>query len=298
MVLPSSQPAWWMGVALLAYAINAASFVVDKYLLTAPIPKPFVYAFWVSALSMSAIVLVPFGVGAVSFSVAALALASGAAFFAALVFLYQGIRRSEISVVVSKIGTFNALFSYIFALVILKSVFLPISTLALILMLIGVVVLTWAGKSAFPLDAASGLFFGLSFVLLKAVFNQADFINAIFWTRMGLVGSACMALVVPSIRHEIGASFRTIPSGSKLILVLNKILVGIGFLLLYYAIKQGDVVIVNAMIGFQFVFVFLLALALRNRIPAIREQAGRSALIRKSAGIVAIFAGFLMILFS
>lgn len=83
---------------------------------------------------------------------------------------------------------------------------------------------------------------------------------------------------------------------SKAVFVINKLIAGTAFFLLYYAILRGSVVIVNALLGLQFLFIFLIALALRNKLPGVRENIERGTLMNKIVGIVLILAGFLAIL--
>jgi len=104
----------WLYLALLAYLINAVAFIVDKYLLAAPIPRPFAYAFWVALLSSFALVLIPFGVlwyGSFYFFVSFI---SGLAFFLGLIMLYRAIKISDISVASTKVGAFGAIFTAVF----------------------------------------------------------------------------------------------------------------------------------------------------------------------------------------
>src|SRR5690606_22229694 len=103
----------WLFFALLAYLINAVAFVIDKYLLSAPLPRPFAYAFWVAALSVFALVLIPFGVstdfGPDYFLIS---LGSGLSFFIGLNFLYFAIKATDVSIASTMSGVLTAVFSY------------------------------------------------------------------------------------------------------------------------------------------------------------------------------------------
>lgn len=288
----------WVYLAIFAYGVTALSFVIDKYLLASPIPQPFAYAFWVSALSASAVALIPFGVALVPPAVLGTALASGAASFFGFLFLYRAVRSSDVSIAAGSAGTFTILFSFAFSVALLGQSAVALHPLSVLAMALGIVLLNGSGENSLGSSILAGCFLALSFVLLKAAFAHTDYITGVFWSRMGLVGMAALSLVLPSSRRLVAASFSSVPPQLKAVFVLNKVLVGAGFLTLYYAIRLGTVAVVNALMGFQFVFVFILAVLFRNIIPGIRENIAPRVLARKIAGIGVILLGFLGLLFS
>ncbi len=77
--------------------------------------------------------------------------------------------------------------------------------------------------------------------------------------------------------------------------MLNKLLVGTGFLLLYYAIQIGNVAFVNALAGFQFMFIMVLAALLHRRIPGVSEHLTHDT--SKIAGVIFVLLGFLATVF-
>ena len=287
----------WLSLAIFAYFLTAIAFVIDKYLLELQIPKPFTYAFWVAILSTPVVLLIPFfDIYIPDFFFFVVAFASGTAFFGGLIFLYKSIKASDVSVASTQVGVFTAIFTYLFSLVILKDVLPLHNAVALVLLAAGMLFLGRAGKNIIWHALAAGALLGISFVLLKWSFTNSDFINRIFWTRVGFIGSAVFSLAAKRNRDEIKKTARTSTNMSKVVFVINKLIAGMAFFLLYYAILRGNVVIVNALLGFQFLFIFLIALVLRNKLPGVRENIERGMLINKIVGIVLILAGFLAIL--
>ncbi len=285
----------WFYLAIIAYVLNAIVFVVDKYLLSAPIPKPISYSFWVSILSLAVIVLLPFGVYWVNFNYFFISFLSGAAFFLFLVFLYKAIKKTDISVASTKIGVLGVIFTYIFSVLILRDYFSGLDIIALGFMVAGILFIGKTGKGVWLEALISGVAFGASTVLLKLIFNYSTFLNGFFWTRIGLVGAALLILIHPTTRKEVSLSFKNSPHSSMFIFFVNKIIAGIGFALLYVAIKLGNVAVVNALLSVQFVFIFILALIFRNKIPGISEDIKGIILLEKLAGIALIGVGFLML---
>ena len=283
----------WLYLALIAYFINACVFIIDKYLLAAPIPKYHAYAFGVSVLSLSSLVLIPFGVSWHGVGYFVLALSSGATFFAGISFLYKAIKESDVSIAATQAGTLGAVFTYIFSVLILKESLNLTNLFAFSFLLGGLFLLGKIQKHIFFTALLAGISFGLSYVLLKLSFNMSDFINGIFWTRVGFVGTAFATLASSHVREEIKFSYHNSHNRSKGLFVLNKFIAGIGFIILYFAIRLGDVSLVNALLGIQFMFTFILAAVFKDKLPGIKENLSKPVLKFKLAGIVFILIGLL-----
>lgn len=285
----------WLYITLLAYLVNAFAFVVDKYLLVTHIPRPFAYAFWVAVLSTSVVVLIPFGVVTQSTSYFIIALASGAAFFVALIFLYQAIKASDISVASTMSGVATAVFSYFLAIPLLGEAGGVLGSAAIFMLIIGMLFFGRTDRKVWLLALWAGLFFGISFVLLKMSFDLSDFINGLFWTRVGFVGAAFVSLMFGPFRGDVFSSLRGARVRVGAMFIGNKLLAASGFLFLYYAIRLGEVSVVNSLLGFQFLFIFILALLLRSKIPCIEEHVDKRNLTNKVVGIGFVIAGFLVV---
>ena len=283
----------WLYIALAAYLINAIVFIIDKYLLSSPIPRPFAYAFWVAILSSIAVLLLPVGVIWVSSFYFIIALISGAAFFGGLIFLYKSVKLTDVSIAATNAGVLSAVFTYLFSFLILKDKFIFSNEIAFMLLVAGIFFLGKIKRNIFKYSLTTGLFFGLSLVLLKWTFNEANFINGIFWTRIGFAGAGILSLIFHGARKEIAASLQNVAKSSKFWFIAGKIAAGAGFLLLYYSIKLGDVSLVSALLGTQFLFVFILAVILRNKVPGVTENIRGRVLMNKLLGIGFIVGGFI-----
>ena len=285
----------WFYIAIIAYALNAIAFVIDKHLLSAPVLRPISYAFWVGILSLVAVVLLPLGVYWVSFYYFLVAFISGGMFFFGLIFLYKAIKKTDISIASTKVGVLGVIFTFIFSVLILKDYFSNSDVFGLGLMVAGILLMGKTGKGVWREALMAGIGFGISTVLLKLTFNNSTFLNGFFWTRMGLVGVSFLVLIHSPTRKEILSSLKNSPHYSRFVFVLNKIVAGVGFGLLYVAIKLGNVSIVNALLGVQFVFIFLFALIFRNKIPGIAENLKGVILLEKIVGMIFVGIGLLML---
>lgn len=285
----------WLYLALLAYFINAIVFVIDKYLLASHIPKYHAYAFGVSILSLSAVFLFPFGVFWPGFGFFLIAVASGGVFFVGLMFLYKAIKESDVSIAATQVGTMGAVFTYILSILILNETLPFANFIAFAFLVLGMFMLGKIEKHVFVSAVFAGLFFGVSYVLLKFSFNEIGFINGLFWTRMGFVGSAFGSLISSHVREEVRFSYHHSSNKSKLLFVFNKFMAGIGFVALYFAINLGNVSLVNALLGFQFLFTFILVMFLKNYLSGIKERTDTRTLASKLAGITSVLIGFLIL---
>lgn len=285
-------------LALFAYFVNAVVFLVDKYLLDAPLPRPLAYAFWVAILSAFALFLIPFGVIFPDMSYLLVAGLCGMATFLGLVFLYESMMIGDVSVAATKVGALSAMSSYLFSMMILPSAHRDLNGIAFLFLVFGTLMLARAsGRVVFRYALLSGICMGLSVVLLKWVFVHGDFVNGVFWSRMGFVGAAMLSLLSPEARSQIFKFVDRSSHHSQRVFLANKALAAGGFLLLYYAISLGAVDVINALIGFQFMFVLILALALRTYLPQLEKRITLRALTNKLIGIVCIIIGFLFTLF-
>lgn len=282
----------WIYFALLAYLLNAFVAVIDKQLLSQPITKPAGYAFWVAILSTPVLILIPFGIRWLGFSYFLVSLASGAAFFLGLVFLYESLKPSDLSVIATKVGAWGALSTLVFSVVILGEVLTDFDVPAFILLVTGIFLLSRMGKDILHHAIPAGILIGLSSVLIKYIFNNSDFINGFFWTRIGFILIALIALSFKNIRADIVSFLKLSSPKSKLLLVFNKTLASMASISLQYSIQIGSVVLVNALLGSQFVFIFLIAVLLKGRIPAIRENLQGKVLIFKLCSVILIALGF------
>jgi uncharacterized membrane protein len=281
----------WLSLALIAYLFNSVAFIIDKYLLTAVIPRPFGYAFWVAVLSLAVVVFIPFGVHLQDLSYLTIAFISGGTFFMALIYLYRAIRKSSVSVASTQVSVMSVAFAYFLSIFLLGDSFMVRDLIAFGVVALGITLLGKTGQHVWREAFIGGLLFGISLVTLKMSFDLSNFINGFFWTRMGFIGAALITLPFPIARKEIFHSYKGSQLTSKFLFVLGKIIAGLGFLFLDLAIQLGNVALVNALLGSQFVFIFILSLMLGGKVPAVAEDTALPTLVRKFSGIILVIIG-------
>ena len=102
----------WLIIAILAYFILAIVALVDKYLLGGLMPSPKVYAFYVAAFGILALILIPFGFLIPAPLQILLALLAGIFHILAILVYYNGLKRFETSRIVPAIGGLLPTFTF------------------------------------------------------------------------------------------------------------------------------------------------------------------------------------------
>ena len=308
----------WLTIIISAYFLLAICALIDKYLLTGPIPHPRVYAFYVGILGILVLFLIPF----IDFYIPEtnqilLSFLAGIVFVLALFYLYKSLHLFEASRVVPAIGGFGPLFTfaliYIFSLG--KELLSFSEVIAFILLVLGSVLITFR-KEAFitlkvlRISAFTAFLFSLSFVLAKYVYLSQPFWNGYIWIRIGGVFAALAFLFLsPELKNKIFkprismiSFFSTL--GYKIrttgIFLFNKGIGAMANILQNWAIALaplGCVAIINALQGTQYVFLLIIAVLICFKFPKIlKEEISKKIIFQKTIAILSIGAGLMILL--
>lgn len=269
----------WISLVVLAQFLTAIIVVINKHLLVSKngFKKPVVYAFYVALLSGFVVVLIPFGVvNLPSVMLVILSLVATVSFLASILLLFTALKTLQASDVAPVLGATSAistaLLAYFFLATDLPSAFIP----AFVLMTLGTFLIycfcfSWR---IFLLVVLSGICFGVSSFLIKMMFLEASFYDAFFWSRMANVLGAFALLVVPANLRAIRENLlsrkkEAVAIDSKsytpYLVIANKSLDGVAFLLTTIAISLGSVSIVGAMAGLNLVFLLIIPFFLGKR---------------------------------
>lgn len=274
----------WFIFTLSGYFFAAITSLLDKFLLAGRIKEPVVYAFFVSLLSLFAIILVPFGVLPLPGFASLLFVLSGVFFLCFLITFYTAVQRSEISRVAPLVGILTSIItgiaSFFFGLTAIENLSLG-HVLALFLLLAGAFLIAFdlplkPNNALRPVTLFAGVFSALSFIALKAGYHiTGDFLSGFLWSRAGFLMAGLSLLLFPICRKKILTQMkysslrnqRHLTTG--FIFLSNKVLGSLSSLLLMYATYRGSVTVVQALNGVQYAFVLLLAIPLSLRYPKI-----------------------------
>lgn len=300
----------WVLIVIIAHFFSAGVFIIDRYLLKRGFPHPLSYAFYNGILSVFTILLAPFGFSIPSFHQIIIALATGTIWLLAAIIFYLALYRGEASRVVPTVGGFIPLFTLALSFMLLGERLSAKELIAFCLLVSGGVLLSLLvieTKSlansrkiyltrAFMPALGAALAFAIYFVMTKSVFLHQNFISGLIWIRMGAVLGALFLLIPSSFRQIIFKKRETIKIRALGLFFSARGLGIISGLLIYWAIFLGSVTIVNALQGTQYLFLLLLAFLLFRKIPSLKEQFGKRALVQKIFAIILICLGLAILI--
>ncbi|MBI2626550.1 MAG: hypothetical protein HYW69_03090 [Candidatus Nealsonbacteria bacterium] len=293
----------WLLLAILAYFFLAIVSLFDRYFLVGPTPSPKVYTFNVAILWMPfSLLLIPFGLNLpTDWTILLVALASGLTRVFAILFLMQGIIKSEVSRIVPANGALLPIFSFLLFLLFLKTDSLgSLQILAFLLLLAGSVLISikkftkeFISFHILKYPIISAFLFALSFLATKQLFLKTDFLSGFFLTLMAGAAGGLLFLLSSGARKEIFTQKTNVKISS--IFILGQILGGLGVVAQFYAIflaSANQVPLINALEGTRYIFLmFFIFLLSRWNSHLLKEEMKGAALIQKIAAVLLIIAG-------
>jgi drug/metabolite transporter (DMT)-like permease len=113
---------------------------------------------------------------------------------------------------------------------------------------------------------------------------------------MGNVVAALTLLFFPSIRSNLFKITKSTSSKTGALVIFNRIIGGVAFLCVLYAIRLGSVSVVNALSSLQFVFVFFLIFVFAKEVPDLYHHEFRKGhILHKVLAMCFIIAGFFVL---
>ncbi len=307
----------WILLAVGAQFLNAFVALVDKHIVSdeKTMPRPFVYAFYTCLISGVWIVVyfigfLPFVSDALhiptfenvtkpTLEVVALSFLAAYTFFTALVAMFTALRDYDASDVVPVIGSVSALASFGLGYYFFNTTLSHNFMLGIVLLSVGTFLVS---RLRFPFSTAmvalySGIFFALHYITLKGLFESTSFDNGFFWSRIAFVFFALTLLMIPNYFERIKAQTKTTTKGTAVLVIVNKLLAGVSTILILKATDLGDVAVVQALGGLQFVFILLLGVFF-SMWPTklnIGETYHHETILKKALFVAVITVGFLVL---
>ncbi len=284
-------------IAIIAHGLVGISLVWDKVLLKRRgTQNLFSYVFWLGAISIFGLLLIPFGYKTPSLAVVGIAFAAGAADLAASFFYYEALKRGQASDALAVMGGFAPVATAMFSHVLLRRQVEGIQLIGFALMCAGGFVMFFSEKfqlkKLIPPVAMAAVLFGLANVLQKMAYNKTNFVSAYVWFTIGTFAGSVSLLIPPSWRKQIFESSGGAEPRSKFWYFVNRFLAGVGSFLVVYAISRTHPDLVSAISGVRYAIIFLGALLLTEFKPQwLKEDFQGLQLITKIAGTCLVIAG-------
>lgn len=293
----------YLPFALLSYLFNATSTTIDKFLLTKSVANPLTYIFYISLLSLLALLLLPF-THIPSSQVFILGSASSVFWTIGAYFMFRALQIGQVARVVPIIGTLTPIF--LLAEAVATQTITQQQIIAVSILILGLIILTvldWKGnfkKAEIIQEFLSSLFFAVSYILLREAYLHDQFLTVFIWSKFIVVLFVLAVWLIPRTKKIVStngsqASFK-LNSGSGLLFLTGQGAGGTSQILLTYAISLASPALVNSLQGSQYAFLFLFSLVLSRRYPEVfREKWTATVLITKILGIAVVGAGLYLL---
>jgi len=319
----------WLAITIASYFINAGIYIADKFLLSKKIHSSITYAFYVGIWSIFNIVFLLFNPWFPSLRELGIDLLAGMLFLITLVFWYKALHQSEATRVVPIVGALVPIFSFLFSYIFLGETLAERQLLAFLVLINGGILISikrtkfymagemWNrfreifGDTLGGIHAryrptrrlilnsvTSALFFAVYYVLIKYIYLSQPFIGSFVWSRMGTFIGALLILFIPGWRGSIMEYQKGVKTPKNLaFFFFIRLLAGLAFIMINWAISLGNVALVNSLQGVQYIFLILLVLFLSAKYPHIlKEELGGGVMLQKIIGVSLISIGLYMLI--
>lgn len=302
---------------LLAYFLNSISVTTNKFLLNKAIPDPFLYIFYVSVFSLTALPAIifiptPTPQAFLAASLSTLLWTLGA------YFMYWALKVGQMSRVIPVIGTLIPLI-LLFAASKLASIS-QTQTLAVVILIFGMMAITffdWRGKFnklEAVFEVISAVFFAVSYIFLRQAYTLGNFLTILVWSRVILIPAVLYIFLVPILRKRVIANkfnnchceegvqrltrqsfLNKIPTlasfarnDTGIVFFCGQLAGGASELLLTFSISLANPALVNSLQGVQYVFLLPFGFFLG-------EKYSKLQLLSKILGIILIGIGLYLL---
>lgn len=296
----------WLALSIGGYFLNAATIVIDKFLLRRALPHPVAYAIGVSAAGSVALFAAPLLTAAPSAYVMFLALASGMLFTYGLLALFTLLARREASQVAPLVGGLQPVFIFILAGMFIGEKLTGAHLFAFFLTVLGTVFISGEGNTikhvrgkTFIEGALAALLFALSYTFSKITYLEYGFLGGLVLRTAGTLIGAGTLLIPRRNREIVGNAFQGAGSGVSALFLVGQLLGAGSFVLIHYAISIGPTALVSALAGSQYAFIFVLALLMTRFAPQIvKERMSSGVIVQKTLSLILIGAGIALLFLS
>ncbi|QQG43124.1 MAG: EamA family transporter [Candidatus Daviesbacteria bacterium] len=296
----------FLPISILAYAFNAGSILIDKILLKKAIPQPLAYAFTISILSFLIVVFIPFGYLPTIDNTLMLAVTSGVTFTIGLLAFFVSLSKNEASIVGPVVGGLNPLFALLIGTLIGQNLTLTQTAAVGILVLGALVVSLQRQRTRYIFTPniiwmmGAGLFFGISYVLLRQSFLQVNFVTTLVNKNLGSAFFALSWLILPQVRRELSKTFTQhqyhLTKLTVFWLILGQSMGALQGLLLSFATSLTNPALVNSLFGVQYLVIMVAALILYQKHPTLLdERLTKGVILQKMLGVIILSAGLYLI---
>lgn len=295
----------WIFITLIACFVLATVNILDKFIVTKTV-KPYVFVFYSTIISLPFFLAVPFGVTLLYSTFHwVVAVFSGIAFGIGLWFMYKSFAVSEISHVGPLGGASISICTVLLGRIFLDEMLSIRQLYALLFLVAGSLIISLEQSKknhgwhiGILWAVVAGLWFASSNVAAKYLYTQYDFYSGFIWTRAFTSIVGVVLLCTPDIWRAVlnQKKLKNVQKQNFFLIGSNKVLGGVGIVLIQYATALGSVSLVNALTGVQYAFLIILTAGFSKFYPSIlKEKYTRYEIFQEIIAIVCIAGGILLL---
>lgn len=300
----------WFAIAIFGYTAQAFVFLLDKLILSKSLGKPIVYTFYSTIYFFAALLALPFGGTLLTTGFDWLmAVVSGLGFGFGLWTMFIAVKEGEATHINPFIGAIITVATFGLSSAFLAETLTSLQIAGMALLVFASLLLSFEKSKkhsgfhvGFLWAIISGLFFAVSHVSAKYLYDIYPFITGFIWTRAttGLVGIVC--LFFPAVRRIFRKKKTKKKSFAKRhalsLVVIDKVFALVSVVAIQYAIAIGSVTLVNAMSGLQFALLFIFMLFTTRLFPKVlKEYFTKKELIVQTIAIILVVFGSALFVF-
>lgn len=303
----------WIAIAIVAYFLLALEIILDKFLLSSErVTHPAIYAFYSGTMGLFVIFFAPFGFHAIGYQKIGFSFLAGIIFIYGMLALFSAVKRGEASRVLPIVGAVVPITSFFLAIIFLGENLGFRGSYGVISLILGGILISFNLTKnrtriffeGFRASVLAGFLLALSTIIIKALYNEDNFLNVFIWTRAGAFLGVLSFFLIPSWRKAILGSlfkFKKAKESEKksgVSFILAKALGGSGSILKEKATSMSlaSVTIVNALVSIEYVFIFALGIIFSAWMPKImKEEKDVKSVIQKLTAIIIIAIGLVLV---
>jgi drug/metabolite transporter (DMT)-like permease len=295
----------WLVAALLVSVVSTIGTIVDSHLLSKKMPSLSSYLIPMSITQLIAacvmLAVFPFHNNG-SFMHILVGFGSAILNACSILIVLNALRKSEVSRVIPIISV-SPIFIALLSIPLLGEKLGYWQWLAILMTVIGAILISLQRSHG---DRKTRLHKSLFILLLAALISAICSIGYKYaletmsvWNMYSLTG-ICIAVIILSysVRKENLLELKNLPQRTpKIGLVVGNMCIGIaGTILLFVAVRNGPVALVNAILNVRPAFVFLLSLGLSRFFPDfIMERLNSSTVLLKAVAVLLMTGGVIII---